>query len=291
MATIIHIQRYRGDTVPDKITIKDKDGTVVDITSFSFKMSVDETEDPVDEATQLYKLAGSITDGPAGKVEFAPDATEADQTPAVYFYDIEMVDASSAIQTIAKGDYEYLQDITKTQGYIMVERDVDNTTHEALERRIARSERELANVVSLVNKQGENIASILTALETQSKQLTGLFTRTDRPTPWGVIFTGIGVMVMLISLALAPLYRGQDEGRTFDRAMMEHIEEDAYLSGQHNTDIGWLKTMEGRNYDFYHKDQLIFPRIVVIINILAKVLNYAHAQETHSYNAISSSNP
>ena len=113
-ATQLNIVRYRGDTVPDVLTIKDSTGAVVDITGFSFKMSVDQTEDPTDEVTQLYKLVGTITDAPNGVVEFEPSEVQANQTPNVYFYDVEMVDASSRKQTIVVGEYEYKQDYTKT---------------------------------------------------------------------------------------------------------------------------------------------------------------------------------
>lgn len=47
-------------------------------------------------------------------MEFIWDALSADQTPGKYWYDIEQVDASGLVKTIAKNLYIFYQDITKT---------------------------------------------------------------------------------------------------------------------------------------------------------------------------------
>lgn len=114
MTTTINIERYRGDTVPDQFTIKDSAGVAVDITSFTFLLTVNSESKPTDTVNELYSLVGTITDALNGKVEFAPDATESDQSPSGYFYDVQMIDAVSAKSTIVVGKYKYLQDITKT---------------------------------------------------------------------------------------------------------------------------------------------------------------------------------
>jgi len=46
-------------------------------------------------------------------VEFAWDAVGADQPPGGYYYDIEMTDASSKVQTLTVGRYTFVQDISK----------------------------------------------------------------------------------------------------------------------------------------------------------------------------------
>jgi hypothetical protein len=107
------ITRYRGDTAPDQFTIQ-RNGVAVNITGCTFKLTVNSVKDPVDATTQLFTVAGSITSAVAGEVEFAPDATQADQSPGRYYYDVQMTDGSGAIRTAQKGVYRFIQDITKS---------------------------------------------------------------------------------------------------------------------------------------------------------------------------------
>jgi hypothetical protein len=106
------IIRYRGDTAADQFTIT-RDGSVVDITGCTFKLTVNSQKDPTTTINQMFSLVGTVTNGAGGLVEFAPDATEADQAPGDYYYDVEMTDAIGAILTADKGRYRFLQDITK----------------------------------------------------------------------------------------------------------------------------------------------------------------------------------
>jgi hypothetical protein len=106
------ITRYRGDTAPDQFTIK-RDNAAVNIAGCSFKLTVNSEKDPTNSLSQLFSLTGSITSAPLGYVEFAPNATQADQLPGRYYYDVQMTDASGAIRTVSKGSYRFLQDITK----------------------------------------------------------------------------------------------------------------------------------------------------------------------------------
>ena len=115
---IVDLCRRRGDTFPDQFTVRSvrADGTAgsaIDITGFSFLLTVDPTEFPTDALGNLFQLTGVIVDAPAGKVEFAPTAVESDQTPASYFYDVQMTDTGGAIRTISVGPYVITQDITK----------------------------------------------------------------------------------------------------------------------------------------------------------------------------------
>lgn len=107
------ISRYRGDTAADEFTILDENQLPVNITSFSFVLSVNTLKNPPDGTTELYRITGTILDGPNGVVEFTPSSLQANQTPGKYFYDVQMTDAGGRIRTIDKGTYKYLQDITK----------------------------------------------------------------------------------------------------------------------------------------------------------------------------------
>ena len=113
------IARKRGDTAPDKIFVKDpNDPTLpLDITAFAFKLTVNTEQDPDPGppiGTELVTINGTITDAPGGEVEFPWSAGDADQVPDDYFYDIQQTDAAGKILTIAKNEYKFQQDITKT---------------------------------------------------------------------------------------------------------------------------------------------------------------------------------
>lgn len=108
------ITRKRGDTYADEITITSEvTGTTVDITGYTFKMTLDPSKAPLDNTTKLYEVDGNILDGPTGRVEFAPTSQQADQAPGTYYYDIQMIDGAGRKRTIALDKYVYQQDITK----------------------------------------------------------------------------------------------------------------------------------------------------------------------------------
>jgi len=130
----------------------------------------------------------------------------------------------------------------------------DTEAHEALEKRVARTEKELSTLVTVTSKQGEQLAAIITKMETMGKQVGSLFNRSDRPTPWGAIVAGISLTVMIMTLAFAPVISNVIELKAFDKYMMRHLEKDAYEMGVHDTEIAWLKKMEERNNRNIHKN-------------------------------------
>jgi hypothetical protein len=103
------IRRVRGDTAPDQITIDD-----IDITGFSYTLTVDTLRNPEDETTQLVQITGTIVEtGPPAIVSFPWTAEQADQESGDCWYDIEQIDSSGKLKTIAKNKYSFDQDITK----------------------------------------------------------------------------------------------------------------------------------------------------------------------------------
>ena len=108
------IIRYRGDTTPIDITVKDpKTKKEVDITGATFLLTVNSLENPPDDTTQLFQSTGTIVDDPVnGQVTFPIDAPAGDQTPADYYYDIQMT-SPSGVKTIVKDVYKVIQDVTK----------------------------------------------------------------------------------------------------------------------------------------------------------------------------------
>ena len=112
---MVAITRKRGDTYAEEIIVKSKTtGLPVNITGYTFKLTVDPKKDPLTADNNLFSITGTILNPTAGTVEFAPSALQADQTPGVYFYDIQMVDGAGRIRTIALDKWVVVQDITKT---------------------------------------------------------------------------------------------------------------------------------------------------------------------------------
>ncbi len=102
----------RGDSDAKGFIVQDSAGVAVNITGFSFRLTVNTDKNPA-PGTELFTVTGVITDATAGKVAFAPTTTDTDQDPSKYFYDVEQTDGSGAISTIIKGVAEIIQDISK----------------------------------------------------------------------------------------------------------------------------------------------------------------------------------
>ncbi len=103
----------RGDSDAKGFVVQDSAGVAVDITGFTFKLTVSSDKDPTDQVNEQFTVAGVIGDPLLGTVSFAPSTSDTDITPDVYFYDIEQTDAGSRIKTIIKGKCQIVQDITK----------------------------------------------------------------------------------------------------------------------------------------------------------------------------------
>lgn len=106
----------RGDTDPVQFRLTDKDGAAIDITGYTFRLSVDTVENPADTnrptATEVFAVNGTITDGPNGRFEFPMTTTESNQAPGTYYYDVERTNGT-AVRTIIKSTFQMMQDITK----------------------------------------------------------------------------------------------------------------------------------------------------------------------------------
>lgn len=110
--TIVDITRRRGDTTPIELSVTDENDVAVDVTGFSFALTVDPSDRPSDSTNNLFSVAGTITDGPNGLVEFPLTVSEANNVGG-FFYDIQQTDAAGNDSTIAIGRFTFKQDITK----------------------------------------------------------------------------------------------------------------------------------------------------------------------------------
>jgi len=102
----------RGDSPVMPITVK-SDGVVLDVTGYTFTLTVNSSDDPADDTGALFQINGAVVDGPNGRVDFQPSIGDLTQTPDVYNYDIQMVGGGST-RTILKGQFTIDPDITRT---------------------------------------------------------------------------------------------------------------------------------------------------------------------------------
>lgn len=110
---MVAITRKRGDTYADEIIVKSaKTKLPIDITGYSFVMTLDPSKAPVDATTNVYSVTGTILDAATGRVEFAPSDVQADQL-GIFYYDVQMTDGTGRKRTIALDKYTYVQDISK----------------------------------------------------------------------------------------------------------------------------------------------------------------------------------
>ena len=103
----------RGDSSAKGFTVQDSNEVAIDITGFTFKLTINSEKDPTDTTNQQFTITGAITDATAGKVAFSPTTTDTDITPDTYFYDIEQTDDGGAVSTLIIGKCLIVQDITK----------------------------------------------------------------------------------------------------------------------------------------------------------------------------------
>ncbi len=110
----------RGDTVVWERVIKDADSVVVDITGFTYTLSVDTLLDPPDATTLIFSIDSSIPIGTDGRALFQFSVANwtaftaaMGNPPATAFYDLEQLDGSANKRTVRKGAFVVTQDIGK----------------------------------------------------------------------------------------------------------------------------------------------------------------------------------
>jgi hypothetical protein len=117
MAVLGDLTITRGDSYPIPIKLTDSiTGLPLNLTGYTFVMTVDSKENPADDTTQLFQVAGIIADPTTGIVSFQPTEVNTDLTPRPltkpYWYEIEYTTLSTR-RTIAKYKLAIVQDLAK----------------------------------------------------------------------------------------------------------------------------------------------------------------------------------
>jgi hypothetical protein len=107
------ITRYRGDTAGDDFYIGDVDGSVLDLTSYTARLTVNKRYDPKPGDAPLFSIQGIAYSVSEGLFVFPFNEAQADQEPGTYYYDVQIMDGFGNIRTAVKDLYIFVQDITK----------------------------------------------------------------------------------------------------------------------------------------------------------------------------------
>lgn len=125
--------------------------------------------------------------------------------------------------------------------------------HTSIEKRQDALENDQSNMSGILSEQGHVLASLTTSVESIAKQLSVLFHRGDRPTPWGVILSGVGILILLVGAIITPIMSDIHELKMHEIDMISYMSKNEYRAGVTDTDIKWLKDMSDRNYQLSHR--------------------------------------
>lgn len=110
------IEMSRGDSYPLTMTIKSRStGLPIDLTGYSFLMTVSSDKDPVDDTNEVFQVAGVVdADQVAnpGKVSFTPTTSDT-ATPGKFYYDIQWTVGATVRSWNKKNRFTITQDISK----------------------------------------------------------------------------------------------------------------------------------------------------------------------------------
>lgn len=116
LPTATSVARFRGDTEALTLKLVDSAGSAIDITGYTFKLTISSSKAPVDTSDQLAQEIGSITNAVGGEVTFpvSPTVGGAGTLAAgTFFWDAQYTTPGGAVRTFAHGTWAVSQDITK----------------------------------------------------------------------------------------------------------------------------------------------------------------------------------
>ncbi len=121
--------------------------------------------------------------------------------------------------------------------------------------------KQIGKLTDMVTSLATTVGGLVSAVQSVTDNQKGIFHRQNRPPQWGAIIGALTMIVVFAGLLIAPMKR-QDElimlalTRVIDRVeyldervnykLFTHLEDDAYNTGKHDTQIEWLAKMEDR---------------------------------------------
>lgn len=107
------IEMYSGNSKTINISITEADGSAVDITGATLKLTVKERTDMTDTQA-LIQVTGSIVSGTAGTATFTIGTSSSNRPEGKYLYDITLKQTSGTVSTVVRDDFEIITNITST---------------------------------------------------------------------------------------------------------------------------------------------------------------------------------
>lgn len=100
----------RGDYRPFTFTLRNADGTPLDITGWALHLLIDEMAVPTSPTTQIAEVIGTVVEGTAGVVEFAFSPLVAQAEAGTYYWQLLAVLPSPTTSVLARGAITFLDD-------------------------------------------------------------------------------------------------------------------------------------------------------------------------------------
>ena len=113
---MVDLETFKSDSPDYEITVKDSAGTVIDITGYTFYMTIKENIDDTDANAKVSKIVTSHTDATNGETTISLSSTDTNQTVSSstqkYVYDIRMKDTTGKVTTLLHGNFKIKQAVT-----------------------------------------------------------------------------------------------------------------------------------------------------------------------------------
>ena len=108
--SLVDMYLQRGDYRSWTFTLREADGSPLDLTGWVLHFYVDELEDPPDSSTQIMDLVGTVTDATAGVVSFALSPLNSAVTAGTYYFTLVSLLPSPTTATLVRGTITLVDD-------------------------------------------------------------------------------------------------------------------------------------------------------------------------------------
>lgn len=105
----------RGDSRTIKVTFKDADGALYDLTGATAYLTINRNGKPTSDLSAAVQITETNIENPAsGIVTFRLTPTDTDLTPGTYWFDVQLVDAENNKLSRKREELTVIPDITRS---------------------------------------------------------------------------------------------------------------------------------------------------------------------------------